>query len=243
MPVAVKYATFRVTFDDVVTVSSFSDFLTGRNWRGFSVLEVGEAPSSILHAHGIVFNAASRAVRDAIRYWLRGLGRQGNEFFAVSEARDNTAACQYCSKSVAVEPESGNWDEVDTDDIDCIIWCNGIEPRDIVEFCRRYHEREEQLASTVTDVGIVGRGPGRPPSQRSAGNTAVDRLLVVCRRDGITDMHGIVRTQMEICVSEHKPMNMFFVQSVCWTVYMILNGNTGVEDAVSAVVRRMGYGG
>lgn len=241
MPQQVPYVTFRVTFNEHVTVSGLSDFLESRaraadglKWIGFACVET--AADGTMHVHGIVSNKSAAVVRDGLRRFVQRAGSGGNEVYSVSAARDGTAAVQYSCKDVLPDPDDPNPDSVSS-----VLWLSGFTLSDCIAYCQRYHERAAELAAAN-----VGRGSQRPsdrrqaPGTRTAGQLAVSSLLELCRDRSVSHLPDIVRLACEGYVSSGRPMQIHAVQATCWTVYMTLAGQSGVEDTVSEVLRRMG---
>jgi len=235
------YATFRVTFNEHVTPASLSDFLESRaraadglKWYGFACVE--NPPDGSQHVHGIVTNKTAAVVRDALRRFIQRSGAGGNEVYSVSAARDNTAAVQYSCKDVLPEP-----DDPSEDSVVSILWLSNFTVFDLIGYCQRYHERAAELAAA--NPGRSSQGPGsrrQAPGTRTSGQLAVASLLELCRNRSVTHLPDIVRLCCEGYVASGRPMQIHAVQATCWTVYMTLAGQPGVEDTVSEVLRRMG---
>lgn len=242
MPVFPVWTTFRITFNDEVTVTRVHDFLHSRSaaaqqlqWTGVFCIE--NSCDDVLHGHGVVFNKDARTVRDALRRFVSRHGGGGNELYSVSAARDNNAALQYCCKDVCEDPWSP-----DENSMAAVLWFSGIALSGVGEACKRYHERAAELAASRSALRRNGsQTGGTRTGPRTAGQLAVARLVELCRDRSVSTIHEIVEMMCETYVAEERPIPLHYVQSVCWTVFMILNGQTGVQTATAEVVRRMGF--
>jgi len=100
------YTTFRITFNENVTVGRVHDWLAQRTagtsdrpgWIGLCCLE--ESDDGVFHCHGIVTNKDALIVRSAVRRFLAPLGAAGNDVYSVSAARDNLSALRYACKDI-----------------------------------------------------------------------------------------------------------------------------------------------
>lgn len=240
------FATFRVTFNDVVTVSSLSDFLQSRaqavpehRWMGVACVEdTDDEPGRTgLHAHGIVFNRDARVVRDGLRRWLRRLGDVGgNELYSVSAARSNTAALRYACKSACIDLGGAGPPTVVG-----AIWLSGFTADDVTEQCLAYAEFQEQLGAGLNGAVIAGgQAGGQAAGPGSVGRSAVARLCADVRAANVTTIEDIGRIALRSIVVDGRPANMFFLSSVVWTVYMTVNEAAGLDEGLNELLRRLG---